>query len=277
MTIEFDDEARVALAYAVEEAHALGHDFVEPEHLLLGLLRAGGAAATAVGRRGAPAGDVRADVLGELRPGTSTGGWGELPHASRSKRVLEDAAGAARRSGAAAVGGDHLLAALAAGDGAAAGVLERLGIVSGAGLPRAPRPGDAPRPLRIELDEGSAASLYDQIVARVQEAVATGTLRPGERLPPVRTLARQLALAPGTVARAYSELERRGVVVTRGARGTHVAERRRAALPGRGRPETLPGLLRPVAVAAFHLGATAAELRAALDEAMVDIYGEREG
>jgi DNA-binding transcriptional regulator YhcF (GntR family) len=82
----------------------------------------------------------------------------------------------------------------------------------------------------------------------------------------VRQLADELDIAPGTVARAYSELERRGVVVTDGARGTRVAERERPPAPDR--PETLTGLLRPVAVAAYHMGATAQELRAALERAM---------
>ncbi len=112
-------------------------------------------------------------------------------------------------------------------------------------------------------------------MAQVQEAVATGRLQPGERLPPVRRLADQLDIAPGTVARAYGELERLGMVVTEGARGTRVAERKQNPLPEAERPDTLVGLLRPVAVAAFHLGATAAELRTALEEAMRDIFGER--
>jgi DNA-binding transcriptional regulator YhcF (GntR family) len=73
------------------------------------------------------------------------------------------------------------------------------------------------------------------------------------------------------VARAYSELEREGVVVTEGARGTRVAERAGSGAPLQ-RPETLAGLLRPVAVAAFHLGADADELRAALEVAMTGIF-----
>ena len=135
------------------------------------------------------------------------------------------------------------------------------------------RPDEASR-LRITLDDASNCSIYEQIVQQVQEAVATGTLRSGERLPTVRQLADQLDIAPGTVSRSYSELERLGLVVTEGSKGTRVAER-----PGRGAPEdermqTLTGLLRPVAVAGFHLGGTAAELRDALEAAMRDIFGE---
>jgi GntR family transcriptional regulator len=88
----------------------------------------------------------------------------------------------------------------------------------------------------------------------------------------VRRLAEELDIAPGTVARAYSELERLGVVVTEGARGTRVAKQPKTPLPEAERPETLEGLLRPVAVAAFHLGATGEELRDALDRAMHGIF-----
>jgi DNA-binding transcriptional regulator YhcF (GntR family) len=106
----------------------------------------------------------------------------------------------------------------------------------------------------------------------VQEAVATGVLLPGDRLQPVRQLADELDIAPGTVARAYSELERLGVVVTEGARGTRIAPRTEAQSPSTERVETLTGLLRPVVVAAFHLGATAPSLRSALESAMSGIF-----
>jgi GntR family transcriptional regulator len=126
---------------------------------------------------------------------------------------------------------------------------------------------------RMVIDDASSQSIYEQIVARVQEAVATGGLAPGGRLPAVRRLADELDIAPGTVARAYAELERLGMVVTEGARGTRVAPRDRAASAARrANAETLAGLLRPVAVAAFHRGLGADDLRAALEQAMDGIF-----
>jgi GntR family transcriptional regulator len=132
--------------------------------------------------------------------------------------------------------------------------------------------GRAGREPLVRLDDGSGLTIYEQIIAQVREGIATGRLRPGERLPTVRELADQLGIAPGTVARAYSELERQNVVVTQGMRGTRVAERPAAAATAMNRPEVLPGMLRPAVVAAFHLGASAEQLRAALDAAMRDIY-----
>lgn len=89
----------------------------------------------------------------------------------------------------------------------------------------------------------------------------------------MRRLAERLGIAPGTVARAYGELERIGLVVTMGMRGTLVAGRSAAAAGApRESPDTLIGLLRPVAVAAFHLGSSAEDRRQALEEAMADIF-----
>ncbi len=136
--------------------------------------------------------------------------------------------------------------------------------------------GRAGEPL-VTLDDGSDRSIYERIVGQIQERVAVGALEPGDRLPTVRRMADRLDIAPGTVARAYGELERLGLVVTEGARGTRVAERARSSVPDRERADTLAGLLRPVAVAAFHLGASAGELRAALNEAVGDIFRERGG
>lgn len=63
---------------------------------------------------------------------------------------------------------------------------------------------------------------FEQVRQQVVEAVDAGVLTPGEKLPPVRTLATRLGLAANTVARAYKELEALGVVATRGRAGTVV-------------------------------------------------------
>lgn len=65
--------------------------------------------------------------------------------------------------------------------------------------------------------------LFDQVRVGLLEVIGRGDLPAGTRLPTVRELAAQLALAVNTVARAYRELETAGIVETRGRRGTFVA------------------------------------------------------
>jgi GntR family transcriptional regulator len=78
--------------------------------------------------------------------------------------------------------------------------------------------------VKFRLDRSSrvptSAQLRDTIAARIR----SGRLAPGDRIPPVRRLAAELALAPNTVAKAYRELEAAGYLVGRGRHGTFVAE-----------------------------------------------------
>ena len=75
----------------------------------------------------------------------------------------------------------------------------------------------------IGYDPGSPVPPYEQVRAQLARQVQAGELTPGTRLPTVRRLAGDLGLAVNTVARAYRELERDGLVVTRGRNGTVVA------------------------------------------------------
>lgn len=64
-----------------------------------------------------------------------------------------------------------------------------------------------------------------QVVASVERALRQGRLEPGDRLPTVRALARELGLSPTTVATAYRELHRRGITVGTGRAGTRIRQR----------------------------------------------------
>jgi GntR family transcriptional regulator len=78
--------------------------------------------------------------------------------------------------------------------------------------------------LRVRIRDGAGAP-YRQLVDGVRRQIVRGALLPGDRLPPVRTLADELALAPNTVARAYRALEDDGWIEGRGRAGTFVADR----------------------------------------------------
>lgn len=77
----------------------------------------------------------------------------------------------------------------------------------------------------ITVDTSSPVPPYEQIRAQVTSHATEGDLQPGDRLPTVRQLAKDLGIAVNTVARAYRELEHAGVVVSRGRHGTFVTPR----------------------------------------------------
>jgi GntR family transcriptional regulator len=78
--------------------------------------------------------------------------------------------------------------------------------------------------ITISLTDG--VPIYRQIVNQVKYLVASGLLRPGEELPPIRTLALQLKVTPNTVVKAYGDLEAAGIVHKRQGSGTYVSEGR---------------------------------------------------
>ena len=78
--------------------------------------------------------------------------------------------------------------------------------------------------MHIHLNTGDGVPIYLQIVNQVKYLVASGRLKPGEELPPIRVLAKKLVVNPNTVARAYRELEVEGVVTTRRTAGTYVSD-----------------------------------------------------
>jgi GntR family transcriptional regulator len=75
----------------------------------------------------------------------------------------------------------------------------------------------------IDIDPRGGVPIYVQIVDQVRHAVDVGGLRPGERLPTVRRLAGELAIAPNTIVKAYNELQRMGLVESRPGVGTVAA------------------------------------------------------
>jgi GntR family transcriptional regulator len=76
--------------------------------------------------------------------------------------------------------------------------------------------------LWLEVDQRSGVPIYVQLADGVRHALGVGTLQPGERLPTVRGLAEELAVAPNTVVKAYNELQRAGLIESRPGVGTVV-------------------------------------------------------
>src|SRR6187549_658261 len=76
----------------------------------------------------------------------------------------------------------------------------------------------------ISLTDG--VPIYRQIVNQVKYLAASGLIKPGEELPPIRTLALQLKVTPNTIVKAYHELEISGVVQKRQGSGTFISDAR---------------------------------------------------
>lgn len=77
--------------------------------------------------------------------------------------------------------------------------------------------------MTLRIDPSSTTPPFEQLRTQLIEAVRSGELAAGTRLPTVRKLADDLGIAPNTVARAYRELEHDEVIQTRGRNGSYIA------------------------------------------------------
>ncbi len=84
------------------------------------------------------------------------------------------------------------------------------------------------RGVRFSLDPASGVPFYRQIIQQIEHAVVARKLEPGDRLPTIRALAIDLKINPNTIAKAYGELEIRGLVVTQVGSGTYISDKRPA-------------------------------------------------
>lgn len=118
---------------------------------------------------------------------------------------------------------------------------------------------------RIVIDLRTATPPYEQIKGQIVSLIAVGELPAGTRLPTVRSLAADLGVAAGTVARAYKELEASGIVTTNRRQGTVVL------------PQPLAGHENNVEIpaASMRTGGAPGEVMAAVDHYIQ--AGERAG
>jgi GntR family transcriptional regulator len=112
------------------------------------------------------------------------------------------------------------------------------------------------------INTGSSTPIYKQITDQVHLAVATGRLTVGDQLPSVRVFAETLVLNPNTVARAYSDLAREGLIESRPGRGVFIIRKRKVFTREEGRRRLEP-LLDALIGEAMAMDFTAADLQAA--------------
>ncbi|MEM6569637.1 MAG: GntR family transcriptional regulator [Planctomycetota bacterium] len=128
-------------------------------------------------------------------------------------------------------------------------------------------------PIHVHVSPNDDAPIYRQVVRQVVEGVASGALAPGERLPSLRAMAQQLAVAPLTVKKAYDVLEADGVIETRRGQGTFVSEA--VARSTRSAVQRVRPLARRLVVEADVAGLDAHALAALIEEEARALENER--
>ncbi len=172
----FNDRAKRVLALAQDEAIRFNHNYIGPEHLLLGLVREGeGAAARALDALGVELSAVRKAVEAIIGRGDSTTTPTEITLSPRTKKVIELAIDEARKLGHSHVGTEHLLLGLVREGGhVGAKVLESLGVtlekvrehvIAIVGQPHGYASG--PRPDPRDLPSSGPFDLLDRTAKRV--------------------------------------------------------------------------------------------------------------
>lgn len=117
----------------------------------------------------------------------------------------------------------------------------------------------------IHVNASSGLPIYVQIETQVKNAVAAGALKKGDALPSVRKLAVELGINPNTVARAYQELEREGVIGTVPGGGTYVEGRAPRFLKSE-KLRRLQPYARQIAVEGTQLGLNEKEIMEMVEE-----------
>lgn len=75
------------------------------------------------------------------------------------------------------------------------------------------------------VDVMSRVPVYEQIIKQVEEQVLTGILKEGHKLPSVRSLSVKLSINPNTIQKAYTELDRRQLIITVPGKGSFISEK----------------------------------------------------
>ncbi len=119
------------------------------------------------------------------------------------------------------------------------------------------------------LNPSSGVPIYRQIVQQARYAIASGRVRPGDRLPSVRTIATQLGINPMTVSKAYAMLEQTGVVVRQPGIGMVVSD------AGIDAADAIDGDLRALVQTAKQLGVLRKELIARIDRIWEEEWTDR--
>lgn len=119
--------------------------------------------------------------------------------------------------------------------------------------------------MRLKLEPASPIPMYLQIIEQVRHGIAAGALQADDEMPSVRALASKHLINPNTVARAYLELERDGLLSKRRGAGTYVAASA-TALSESHRLRAVRDLLDKALAVATEFGLSPKQVRTLVDE-----------
>ena len=120
----------------------------------------------------------------------------------------------------------------------------------------------------IAIDNNDPRPVYLQIAASIKEQIQKGMLKPGEELPSVRDLARDLGINLHTARHAYQLLREQGVVQLRLGSRARIAPLRAAPADRTEIEKKVAPRLRELVTDAFHLGITPRQFRQLVNEAI---------
>ena len=79
---------------------------------------------------------------------------------------------------------------------------------------------------KFSLDPTGDVPIYRQIIRQIEYGILSGRLKSGDKLPTIRSLAVELKANPNTIAKAYGELEIRGILATQVGSGTYISDKK---------------------------------------------------
>ena len=120
--------------------------------------------------------------------------------------------------------------------------------------------------MKLSIESESKVPIYIQVEEQIRSFVAAGQLQPGDQLATIRELAAELRVNYNTIARAYLDLDREGIISTQQGRGTFVAGVPDAEHIAQVRQEKLEAIVHAALDEARTLGYTPEEIRAVFEE-----------
>lgn len=128
--------------------------------------------------------------------------------------------------------------------------------------------------MKFNIDPESSVPIYIQIEDSIHSLIAAGQLQPGEQLPTIRELAADIRVNLNTVARAYFELDKEGVISTQRGRGTFVSGKPDESQIAKKRQKLLHSIIESALEEAHRLGYSAEEIKIAFEEELIKWFKE---